>query len=132
MSHAPPTRGVSQPLPVCIVPPPQSPRPDARNGDVIALGPRSSDLLRVWGSDHKGCDHQHTSGLRNVCVGRECELGRVPSTDEGLVPSQTYKDLVECADDTVVLTEIGSNTDRFSNQGRVGTKRGRLASDCAK
>ena len=52
-------------------------------------------------------------------------LGRVPPTDEGLVPSQTSKDLVKCADDTAVLTEIGSDTDRFSNHGRVGTKRRR-------
>ena len=28
--------------------------------------------------------------------------------DGGLVPSQTYKDLVACADNTSVLTETGS------------------------
>ena len=28
--------------------------------------------------------------------------------DGGLVPSQTYKDLVACADNTAVLTETGS------------------------
>ena len=51
-------------------------------------------------------------------------LGRVPPTDGGLVPSQTYKDLVKCADDTAVLTEIGFDSERFSKHGRVGTKRG--------
>ena len=49
----------------------------------------------------------------------------MPPTDGGLVPFQTYKDLVDFADDTAVLTEIGSDTDGVSNLGRVGTKRGR-------
>ena len=44
--------------------------------------------------------------------------------DGGLVPSQAYKNLVECADDTAVLTEMGSGPERFSNHGRVETKRG--------
>ena len=66
-------------------------------------------------------------------TGENASLGRVPPTDGGLVPSQTYKDLVECADDTtVVLTWLGSDPERFSNHSRVGTKRGKYANDYAK
>ena len=60
-----------------------------------------------------------------ILTGGSANLGRVPPTDGGLVPSQTNKDLVDCADDTAVLTEIGSDTYRVFNRGRVGTKRGR-------
>ena len=46
-------------------------------------------------------------------------LGRIPPTDGGLVPSQTYKDLVAYADNTAVLTETGSDQRRISNHCRV-------------
>ena len=52
-------------------------------------------------------------------------LGRVPPTDGGLVLSQTYKDLVACADNTAVLTEIESDPERISNHCRGVTKRER-------
>ena len=51
--------------------------------------------------------------------------GGVPPTDGGLVPFQTYKNLVEYADDTAVLTETGSDPERICNHCRVVTKRGR-------
>ena len=52
-------------------------------------------------------------------------LGRVAPTDEGLIPSQTYKNLVACADNAAVLTETGSDPERISNHCRVVPKRGR-------
>ena len=58
-------------------------------------------------------------------TGENASLGRVPPTDGGLVLSQTHKDLTEYADDTAVLTEIGSDPERISNHCRVVTKRGR-------
>ena len=73
MSNAPPTREVSQPLPVCIVSPPQSPRLYARICDVISLGLLSADGFE--------CGAEIT---RDVTTR---SLGRVPPTDGGLVPS---------------------------------------------
>ena len=45
--------------------------------------------------------------------------------DGGLVPSQTYKDLVACADNTAVLTETGSDPERNFNHCKVVSERGR-------
>ena len=65
-----------------------------------------------------------------IRIGGSASLGRVPPTDGGLVPSQTYKDLVACADNTAVLTDTGSDPERISNHCKVVTKRGRYADGC--
>ena len=41
-------------------------------------------------------------------------LGNVPATGGDLVPSQTYKDLVACAESTTVRTVIISDPERLS------------------
>ena len=56
---------------------------------------------------------------------------RVPPTGECFVSSQTYKDLVECADDAAALREIGSDLQWISKNCRIVTKRGGYADDCA-
>ena len=58
-------------------------------------------------------------------------LERVPPTGGCFVPSQTYKDLVECADGAAALREIGSDLQWISNHCRIVTKRGGYADDCA-
>ena len=71
--------------------------------------------MSVGGSDHKGCDLKHQSGRRDTYrQERRASLGRVPPTDGGLIPSQTYKDLVACEDNTAVLTSTGDNPGRVS------------------
>ena len=42
--------------------------------------------------------------------------------DGGLVPSQTYKNLVACADDAAVLPVTGAHSDFQSLQGRLEGK----------
>ena len=75
---------------------------EERNFECTALGRLAAFIYECWGcSDHKGCDLKHQSGRRNTYrQERRASLGRVPPTDGGLVPCQTYKDLVACEDNT--------------------------------
>ena len=68
----------------------------------------------MLGSNDKGCDNQHPSGCRNTYIKISTSLGSVPAADGGLVPSQTYNDLVAGADNTAVLTVIVADPERLS------------------
>ena len=129
VSHTPPIRGVSQTLPVCTVsPPPQSPRLYARNCDVTALGLLSADVFECGGAIIRDATTSIYPVIGIHAYRRKCEFGE--DTADGRRP-HAIRDLkgpslVECADDTaVVLNELRSDPERFSNHGRVGTKRGR-------
>ena len=47
-------------------------------------------------------------------TGAKGECGEGTADDGGLIPSQTYKDLVACEDNTAVLTSTGDNPGRVS------------------
>ena len=81
--------------------------------DVTALGPLSADVFECGVAITRDVITSIHPVVGIHACRKKCSLGRVPPTDGGLVPSQTYKDLVECADDTAVLTEIESDTAGF-------------------
>ena len=120
---APPTRGVSRALTICAVSPPQSLCLNARHGDCKALGRRSADTPSVGGRSQGMSPPASIRSSEYVQRGESASLGRVPPMDGGLVPSQTYKDLVACADNTAVLPTTGADAERIPNHCRVGTLR---------
>ena len=90
--------------------------------DVTALGRLCADVFECWGAITRNVD---TSIHRVVGIHsyrRKCEFGE--GTADGR-SSQIYKDLVACADNTVVLTETGSDPERISNHSRVVSERER-------
>ena len=76
--------------------------------------------MQVWGSiTREVATRFHTWSLEYMRTGESAISRRVPQTDGDLGSSQTYRDLVECTDDTAVMNEIRSGPERFSNHGRV-------------
>ena len=105
---------------------PQSPRLYARHGDFKALGRRSADILECWGAITRGgATRFHPVVGIHTYRGKRASLERVPLTDGGLVPSQTFKDLVACEENTAVLPATGADSEWISKHCRVGTKRER-------
>ena len=102
----------------------------AHNGDVTALGRLSAMYSSVGERSQRMWPPASIRSAGYIRTEGSASLGRIPPTDGGLVPSQTYKaqtykDLAACADNTAVLTEIRSDPERISNHCRVVTKRGR-------
>ena len=103
----------------------KSPCLHAHNCDVTALGRLSAMYSSVGVRSQRMCPPASIRSAEYIGTEGSASLGRVPPTDGGLVPSQTYKDLAACADNTAVLTKIGSDPERISNHCRGVTKRGR-------
>ena len=103
----------------------KSPCRHAHNCDVTALGRLSAMYSSVGERSQRMWPRASIRSAKYIRTEGSASLGRVPPTDGRLVTSQTYKDLAACADNTAVLTEIGSDPKRISNHCRGVTKRGK-------